>query len=518
MKNNIDINYIKSELIKIQKCFLEQKFEKVIVKTKKLMKKDPSQVPFYNYIGLAYRQLGQNLNAENTFKKGLEIFPNNLSIICNLGALYRFMAKFKEAEYYFKKGLELKGDDFNILCNYGNLKRDLNKNKESIEYYKKAYKINNINETLLINLAGAYQIDAEFENSKKILKEVNSNFPRNTKADFMYSSIHNYEKNDKHKNEMINKLNLDLQTQDIVYLNFAIAKSYSDIKDYSESSKYFVNANKTQYSLYTHYNFENELKTFNTIKDRFKNFEFKNLYPDEKPNLIFIVGLPRSGTTLTHQIVSSHSEIYGAGELPIIINIFNNKIKDNSFLDKIFENKDYYNNIFIQKFAKEIEKLFNQFDSNIILDKSPLNFMWVGFIKLLFPQSKIIHCKRNLRDVGLSIYRNFFDGGHLPWSYNVDTLVQFIKAYEDLMIFWNNKLPNQIYNCEYENLVNNQLDETKKIINYCNLDWQDSCIDHTKNDTGIKTVSISQARKPIYKSSIKLSDNYLKYLDFLKKI
>ena len=106
----------------------------------------------------------------------------------------------------------------------------------------------------------------------------------------------------------------------------------------------------------------------------------------------------------------------------------------------------------------------------------------------------------------------------MPWSYNDETLVQFIKAYDDLMNFWNNKLSNQIYNCEYENLVDNQLDETKKIINFCNLDWQDSCIDYTKNDTGIKTVSISQARKPIYKSSIKLSDNYLEYLAFLNKI
>ena len=166
----------------------------------------------------------------------------------------------------------------------------------------------------------------------------------------------------------------------------------------------------------------------------------------------------------------------------------------------------------------KVKKIFNQFDSKIILDKLPLNFMWVGFIKLLFPQAKIIHCKRNLRDVGLSIYRNYFDGGHLPWSYNEETLIRFIKAYENLMNFWNNKLPNQIYNCEYENLVNNKLDETKRIISFCNLDWQDSCIDHTKNDTGIKTVSISQARKPIYKSSIKLSDNYLDYLNFLKKI
>ena len=517
MKNNIDINYIKSELVKIQKYFLEQKFEKVVEKTKKLMKKDPYQVPFYNYIGLAYRQLGQNLNAENTFKKGLKIFPNNISIICNLGALYRVMAKFAEAEYYLRRGLELKKDDFNILCNYGNLKRDLNKNEEAIKYYKEAYKINSLNETLLINLAGAFGINAEFEESRKVLKEIHVNFPKNTKADFMYSSIHSYQEDDNHRNQMINKLKLNLHQQDMVYLNFAIAKSYSDIKNYSESSKYFINANKNQFNI-SNYSFENELKIFNIIKDRFKNFEFKNLYPSVEPNLIFIVGLPRSGTTLTHQIVSSHSKVYGAGELPIIINLFNNKIKDTSFLDKIFQDKDYDKNVFIQKFSQQVEKLFTQFDSKIILDKSPLNFIWIGFIKLLFPKAKIIHCKRNLRDVGLSIYKNFFDGGHLPWSYNEETLIKFIEAYKDLMNFWNEKLPNQIYSCEYENLVSNKLQETKKMIAFCNLEWEENCADHTNNDAVIKTVSISQARKPVYKSSIKLSDNYLNYLDFLKKL
>ena len=517
MKNNIDINYVKSELVKIQKYFLEQKFEKVVEKTKKLIKKDPNQVPFYNYIGLAYRQLGQNLNAENTFKKGLQIFPNNVSIICNLGALYRLMAKFVEAEHYLKRGLELKKDDFNILCNYGNLKRDLNKNKEAIKYYKEAYKINRLNETLLINLASAYGIDAEFKESKQVLNEVHVNFPKNTKADFMYSSIHNYQEDDNHRNQMISKLKLNLHQQDMVYLNFAIAKSYSDIKNYSESSKYFINANNNQFNI-SNYSFENELKIFNIIKDRFKNFELKNLYPTDEPNLIFIVGLPRSGTTLTHQIVSSHSKVYGAGELPIIINLFNDKIKDTSFLDKIFEEKDYDKNVFLQKFSQQVEQLFAQFNSKIILDKSPLNFIWIGFIKLLFPKAKIIHCKRNLRDVGLSIYKNFFDGGHLPWSYNQETLIKFIEAYKDLMNFWNEKLPNQIYSCEYEKLVSNKLQETKKMIAFCNLDWEENCADHTNNDAVIKTVSISQARKPVYKSSIRLSDNYLNYLDFLKKL
>ena len=106
----------------------------------------------------------------------------------------------------------------------------------------------------------------------------------------------------------------------------------------------------------------------------------------------------------------------------------------------------------------------------------------------------------------------------VPWSYNQKTLVEFIKLYKELMTFWHNCLPNQIYDCECENLVSDQINETKKLINFCNLSWEDSCIDYTKNETGIKTVSISQARKPIYKTSIKLSDKYKNYLGFLNDI
>ena len=309
-----------------------------------------------------------------------------------------------------------------------------------------------------------------------------------------------------------------MQEQDKVYLYFALSKSYSDINDYKKSSEYFKIANMLQYTLMKNYDFDKEMEVFEIIKEKFKNYKFKSTKSNKFPSKIFIVGLPRSGTTLTHQIISSHSNVYGGGEMLIIGKIFNKKIHDNVYLDNFFKTKSNEFNEFINKTSKEIKKIFIQFSKEIILDKSPLNFIWIGFIKALFPTAKIIHCKRNLRDVALSIYKNSFEAGSLPWSYNDENIVDFINAYEDLMLFWNNLLRNEIYHCEYENLVMNKEDETRKLINFCNLEWEDQCIDHTKNKSSIKTVSIYQARKPIYTSSIKLSDNYLDYLDFLKKL
>ena len=520
MTKNIDIKFIQSEFKKVQNYFLVQDYKKVIEKTQLLIKKDSLQVPFYNYQGLAYRQLGQYQNSEMILKKGLKLFPNSISILCNLGALYRLMDKYEDAENYFNRALDINKNDFNTLCNLANLKRDLNADYDAIDYYKKAYEINNNNEVLLINLAGAYQIIGDFEKSKVILNEIHQKFPSNSKADNLYSTIHIYEENDVHQEVMLKKIkDLNISDDDKINLNFAIAKSYSDQKNFDKSSKYFISGNNCQYKVLKDYDFnQNETTLFKILKEKFKNFTFRDKSQSKKTTLIFIVGLPRSGTTLTHQIISSHSDIFGAGEVPILNDIFVKKIFDHTFLDNFFSNA-LKNLDEINNFSEQILALFKQYNQhNIILDKSPLNFRWIGFIKILFPNAKIIHCKRNLKDTGLSIYKNVFDGGSLPWSYNQDNLVDFINMYKDLMNFWHNKIPDFIYDCEYENLVNNKVEETKKIIRFCNLDWEENCADHTKNDTGIKTVSISQARKPIYKTSIKLSDKYKSYLEFLNKL
>ena len=515
MIKNLDIEHIKKEFKKIQNYFTTGNYEKVIEKTEILLKKD-KQVPFYNLLGLSYRQLGKQENAEEIFKKGLKIFPNNISILSNIGAFYRSTGKFDDAENYLNKALKLNNKDFTVLVNLANVKRDKSQNKESIQLYEQAYNLNKNNETLLINLAGAYQINAQFELSKKILKEINEKYPQNTKADHMYSSIHNYEEKDLHRDQMIQKLSSqNLSQENISNLSFAIAKSYSDIKNYADSSKFFIKANNANNNLLKNYDFKVEENIFKIIKNKFDNYKFKDLIQNSEPEIIFILGLPRSGTTLTHQIVSSHSKVFGAGELAILNNIFNSKLTNTNFLETFFDEKNTTN---IKSLSNQIMSMFRQFDNKIILDKAPLNFRWIGFIKILFPNSKIIHCKRDLKDTALSIYKNVFDGGSLPWSYNQENLLKFVKMYDDLMQFWHEKLPDEIYDCHYEKLVNDQIEETKKLIKFCNLSWEENCIDYTKNDTGIKTVSISQARKPIYKTSVKLSDKYIDYLDFLKNI
>ena len=520
MNKKLDIKFLKSQIEKIHKFFLRGDYDQVIQRTKILLKKDKTQVMFYNYIGLSYKQLGRLSEAEKIFLEGLRLFPSSTTFLANLGSIYRNLNKFDKAEECFIRGLEYKPNDTSLLINYANLKRDHNKINAAIDLYEKARSINENIETLLVNLAGAYQIIGNFQKSKEILNILHKKFPNNCTAFKLYSSIHKYSEDDPHQKMMIEKIkNETLSSKDKIKIYFSLSKSYSDQKNIKKEIEYCIKANNENYKTFRNYNFSTEIKRFNKIIEIFQNYEFLKEENLEETDLIFIVGLPRSGTTLTHQIISSHSKVFGAGELPILNNFFSEKIDDSNFIKKIFDDLLNKNQNYLKNIKDTLNNQFKQHNKKqIILDKSPLNFEWIGFIKIIFPNAKVIHLNRNLKDTALSIYKNTFDGDSLPWSYNADDILGFIDLYKKLMSFWNKKMPNYIFNLEYKELVNNPKNEIKKILSFCNLQWEDSCLDFTNSKAGIKTVSILQARQPIYKSSVDLSKQYAELLPFLKKL
>ena len=157
--------------------------------------------------------------------------------------------------------------------------------------------------------------------------------------------------------------------------------------------------------------------------------------------------------------------------------------------------------------------LINKYDytESIITDKAPLNFRWIGLIKLIFPNSKIIHCSRSPKDNCLSLYKNIFDE-NLDWTYDEDDLSSFYQLYADLMKFWKKNIPNFIYDISYENLISNPQNQIKDMLSFCDLKFEQNCMDFHKNKRAIKTVSSSQARNKIYSSSINSYKNYEKFL------
>ena len=223
MTSQSDIAYIKKEYDKIRNLFSAGQFKKVIEKTKILLIKDPSQATFYNYLGLSYSHLRKPDIAEKFLLKGLEVHPNNMSLLVNLGSVLRVTQDFDGAEKALKKVLEQNPNHFTALCNLANLKRDLNKDHEATKLYEKAYKIDKTNVTLLANLSITYQTIGDFNKCKKILEEMEILSPKKTIQDKIYSSFHKYSENDEHQKLMITKsLDTKIQNYEKINLYFSL--------------------------------------------------------------------------------------------------------------------------------------------------------------------------------------------------------------------------------------------------------------------------------------------------------
>ena len=318
---------------------------------------------------------------------------------------------------------------------------------------------------------------------------------------------------------MLSKINIpSLNHEDLSNLHFALAKSFYDQKNVEKFVHHTLKANDTKFKTFENYNFKLEKDQFEQIKKQYENFDFQNQKNNKGENLIFIVGLPRSGTTLLHQIISSHSRTFGAEESHVMSDFFIKKFKNSNSLVNFFSN-ELVNKDTCTQLSNEILSKYEMYDQDkIIVDKMPFNFKWIGFIKILFPHAKIIHSNRNPVDSAFSIYRNVFDSPGVAWAYNQDYITKYVNLYSDLMFFWKKELGDFIYESHYEKLVTEQISETKSILEFCNLKFEDNCVNYTKNNIPSKTISVYQVRNKIYKSSLNISDKYLNYFPFLKEV
>ena len=522
----MDRKYLENQASILVNLYNSKKFQEAIQKGRTLIKKFPNQLIFYNATALSLSSIGKNDEALKILKEGLNLRPNDIFILNNLGLINSNINKNKISREYLEKAISINSNFVDALVNLGNLNLKEGKSEQAKKNYVKALELSkspSSDETINMALGNLNQQIGEFDEALENYKIINKLNPQNTSADKAISTIHKYKSfNDPHFLLMKDKTNKIKDQNDLKSLYFAMGKACEDFKEFKESFKY-LNLGNLIADKQIQYNIGDDKKLFLEIKRIFENLKIENIKPlNEK--IIFILGMPRSGTTLTEQIISAHQDVYGAGELnymtEAIENFSKNGANEHLPLWERLKNVNEFNFEDLKKIQIEYsEKLsLHDFNTKIVTDKAPLNFRWIGFIKIIFPNSKIIHCNRNPMDICFSNYKNSFSAGSLGFCYDLDKIGQYFNLYKDLMLFWDKKFKGQIYQLSYENLINNKEKEVKKLLKFCELNWDENCLEPHQNKKAVATASLAQVRSPIYKTSIEKWKNFDFGLEKLKKI
>tara|TARA_B100000989_G_scaffold32917_1_gene21008 strand:+ start:19376 stop:20896 length:1521 start_codon:yes stop_codon:yes gene_type:complete len=499
-----DIN-LKEKFESLKVKLSKQKFSEVINECEKILKDNNNPV-FYNLLCLAYMNSKEFYKAIEIMQKGFKIYPNNPDFYNNLGMCYAKIFRYKIAEKYYKKGLDIDKDNLHILNNLGNLKKDLDLSDEAVKIYERILSIQPNALAVIYNLAGLLNSMGQIEKAKKLFYKILDHNPNFTEADRVISETTKYNSSNIHFLDMKNKLRDNkLDDNSLIHLHFGLAKAYNDQKKFDLAFKNYKTANDLCKN-YRGYSIEKDIQTFKDIKEKFQKQNINNLNYQGR-NFLFIIGMPRSGTSLTEQILSSHKNVFGGGEIPITERIYNNHFCSNENISEKNLNdakKDYL------EFVANLDNSMKFFT-----DKAPLNFLYVGFILKYLPNSKFINIVRDPVDNCWSMYKNFFPT-KINFSYNLSDLAEYYKLYRNMIKYWKKYFPEKIFDLSYENLVTNSENEIRNLLNFCELDWDKNCLNPENNKRIIKTISYNQARQPIYKTSLKSYSGYDDYLNELK--
>ena len=308
---------------------------------------------------------------------------------------------------------------------------------------------------------------------------------------------------------------------DRIHLNFALGKYYEDSKLFDKSFVHYERGNELQQSQ-QHYKKEHMTDVLN-LQIEYCNstlFKRKKKFGHDGADPIFIVGLPRAGSTLLEQILASHSKVEGTLELPNIPALAY-KLAGRKTVN---ETPDYPKNLStlsaetLEKFGKDYldETRIHRTKLPHFIDKMPNNFRHIALLHLILPNAKIIDARRNPMACCFSGFKQLFASGQ-QFSYGLEEIGTYYKDYVEVMNHWDKVLPGKILRVQYEDVVSNLENEVTRILEYCNLPFEDNCINFHKTERNVRTPSSEQVRQPIYKSGLEQWKNYEPWLDPLKK-
>jgi len=426
------------------------------------------------------------VEAVNFYEKALEVAPDAPITLNNYSVALKFLNRHEDALAALNKCLLLKPKYFEALNNKGSVLSILGQMEKSLPFYEKSIKTNPLFGKAYYNIATTYKFK-EADRYQKLFVKAESSLDQMTETDQMN-------------------------------MHFALGKYHEDLQDYKAGIVHYLEGNKLKRDTldYTVEQAENLMLKMEAVFNDSGDWASRTEVGSQSDLPMFVLGMPRSGTTLTEQILASHPKIFGAGELKILDKVAGGMpVNKNGFFPEKNEDQKGFEESLRARGEMYVNEL-RKFDPKArhVTDKMPQNFRYLGLIHVLMPKAKIIHCKRNPVDTCLSNFRILF-GEKMEYTYKLEDIGRYYLAYDRIMKHWAKVLPGRVLDVQYEDVVSDIDTQARRLIEYCGLEWDDACLGFYKTKRNVHTASTTQVRQPIYNSSV---GRYERYGDLLKPL
>jgi tetratricopeptide (TPR) repeat protein len=449
------------------------------------------------------------------FRIASEIDPWAMGYRANIAWVLRELGQLDEAMAVCQGALALVPDSPECHLCLGSIQHDLRQFDESRRSFDEATRLNpglllaHQSQGILLSEMG------ELEAADRSFREILKYQPNHSRALYGLTNIHRGKLPDSDL-ETIHRVLADpnLSDNSRAELHYGASTVYDGRQEFERSAEHLTQANAIRllesfrsgrgYRAADHERYVDWMIEVCSVDffDRVEGFGLSTTRP------VFIIGLPRSGTSLTEQILASHSRVYGLGETQMARRHFDalttkagSKEADLEYLANI--DRETANQIARSHLA-QLDAIDDK--AALIVDKMPENYLYLGFLATIFPQAKFIHCRRDLRDIAVSCWSTNF--WYIDWPHSFDHIASRFAMYQRLMSHWEQVLPSPILAIDYEETVNDIEATARKLLDFCDLDWEPGCIAFHESKRVVRTASLTQVRQPIYRRSLERWRNY----------
>jgi len=487
-----------------------------------ILKQDPGNVEALRMLARIAADDERHVIAEGLLRKIVTSSPDRSAPYFDLGRFLVDRGRIPEAVDLFVKAVDLEPSNFENHLMLANALSILGRTASALESYEQCLALKPEETSALLGRGHSLRIRGHRDEAVGSYEQCVALRPDFGTAYWSLASLRGFRFTDKEVAGMQRRIDSgDLDPESEINFRFAIARAFEDREEFDKAWQQYDRGNEMKRAEVNYDPVDNEVKHDTLMSVFTGDFLHRDAKSDPaSPTPIFILGVPRSGSTLIEQILASHSLVDGAGELPYIIMISDALGKNRSdglIYPEVLRKIDEEQLVSIGKSYIHHTGPHRHEDMPYFTDKMPANFSHAGFIRLILPNAKIIDARRDPVDTCVGNYRQLFAMGKNQ-SYDLQELGEYYLQYRKIMDHWDNALPGRILKVQYEDVVSDLEGQVRRILEHCELPWEDACLNYFESDRAVNTASSEQVRQPIYKDAIGYWRNYESHLDELLEV